>query len=144
MTDPKTLQFLWQYMTYADRQVLAAMDSVDDEGYGREQGISAGSLHKLLVHCLSAQTTWLQRLGGVSHPPPALDPASIARRDIAGRWAALHQELLAFAAAQTPASGCDHPIRQPPRGGVRAAAGPVHAARQRPRDLPSRADQFDD
>jgi uncharacterized damage-inducible protein DinB len=60
MLDPKTLQLLWQYMVSADGLVLAASDSLSDEAYHRDQGISAGSVHRLLVHCLSAQTTWLE------------------------------------------------------------------------------------
>jgi uncharacterized damage-inducible protein DinB len=103
MTDPATIQFLWQYMVHADGQVVAACTTLDDEGYHREQGISAGSVHKLLVHCLSAHVTWLQRLNQVDNPP-AVDPATVARDEVAGRWAAAHQSLLALAAAQTPQS----------------------------------------
>jgi uncharacterized damage-inducible protein DinB len=44
-------------MVYANGQVVAASDSLNDEAYHRDQGISAGSVHRLLVHCLSAQTT---------------------------------------------------------------------------------------
>jgi uncharacterized damage-inducible protein DinB len=103
MTEPKTIQFLWQYMAHADGQVLAAADPLSDEAYFREQGISFGSVHKLIVHCLSAHHTWLQRLNGVSNPLH-LNPAEIVRSHIDGRWAAAHQSLLAFADAQTPAS----------------------------------------
>lgn len=103
MTGPQTIQFLWQYMVHADAQVLEAADTVSEDGYVREQGISLGSLHKLLVHCMSAQHTWLQRLNGIGSPAP-IDPASVSPSELAGRWGALHQDLLAFAAAQTPRS----------------------------------------
>ena len=104
MVDPKTLQFLWRYMVHADAQVLAASDGLSDEGYYREQEISAGSVHNLLVHCMKCR----RRLGSsdstawVTRRQPTRPRSRGA--DLAGRWAALHQELLAFAAAQTPAS----------------------------------------
>jgi uncharacterized damage-inducible protein DinB len=103
MTEPKTIQFLWQYMVYADAQVLSAADTLPDEAYFRDQGISFGSVHKLIVHCLSAHHTWLQRLNGVNNPQH-INPAEVLRSQIDGRWAAAHQSLLAFADAQTPAS----------------------------------------
>ena len=68
MTDPKTLQLLWQYRVPADEQVLAAAVNVDDKSYHCDQGILAGSIHDLLVHCMSAQTSWLQRLRRVANP----------------------------------------------------------------------------
>lgn len=102
MNDIDTIRFLWQYMVHADAQVLAAADTVSDEGYRREQNISFGSIEKLLNHAMLAQRTWLRRLNGldvmyVDEPPPA-------RNEFAGRWSALHQELLAYADAQTPDS----------------------------------------
>jgi uncharacterized damage-inducible protein DinB len=103
MNDPQTLQFLWQYMVYADAQMLAASDTLSDDAYHREQGISFGSVHKLLVHGMSAQNTWLQRLNGLESPA-AIDAATVSRATLAGRWTEVHQEVLAFAAAQTPAS----------------------------------------
>ncbi|HXE56028.1 MAG TPA: DinB family protein [Tepidisphaeraceae bacterium] len=103
MIDPKTVELLWRYMVHADAQVLEAAQSVPDEGYFREQGISLGSIHKLLVHCMDAQHNWLNRLNGLENPP-LLEASQISRGMLAGRWAALHQELLAFAAAQSPQS----------------------------------------
>ena len=116
MGDPKTIQLLWQYMVHADAQVLAATESLTDEGYAREQGISAGSVHKLIVHCMGAQRTWLERLKGAGTPPLIL-PESVRRTDVSAQWTALHAELLEFAAAQTPASLAAN-IRSVTRSGV--------------------------
>ena len=103
MTDCDTIRFLWGYMVHADARVLAAADSLPDEAYHREQGISFGSVHKQLVHCASAHHTWLQRLNGIDKPP-SIPPESVPRSAVMGRWAAIHQELLAFADAQSPES----------------------------------------
>jgi uncharacterized damage-inducible protein DinB len=102
MNDIQTIRFLWRYMVHADAQVMAAAETVSDEGYCREQSISFGSIEKLLNHAMLAQRTWLHRLNGldvqyVDEPPPA-------RGDVPGRWSALHQELLGFADTQTPES----------------------------------------
>jgi uncharacterized damage-inducible protein DinB len=102
-TDPQTLLTLWRYMVHADAQVLQAADTVADDGYRRDQHISFGSIHNLLVHCVWAQEAWLARVNGTSFAPPP-DPAAVPRHAIAGRWATVHQELLAFANTQTAAS----------------------------------------
>src|SRR4051812_31717571 len=57
--DPRTLELLWQYMVHADQQELTAAATVQDEPYFRDQGISFGSIHKLLVHAYDAQRVWL-------------------------------------------------------------------------------------
>jgi uncharacterized damage-inducible protein DinB len=100
--DLQTIQFLWKYMVHADKEVLAASQSVPDEGFRREQNISFGSVEKLLNHCMLAQACWLERLAGkdvvfVDHPP-------LPRGEFPARWTQVHQELLAFAEAQTPES----------------------------------------
>ena len=102
MNDVETIQFLWKYMVHADAQIAQAADTLSDEGYWREQNISFGSVGKLLHHAVMAQTTWLQRLNGLD--VAYIDVPPLARDVLPGRWAQVHQELLAFADAQTPAS----------------------------------------
>ncbi len=98
--DPRTLQLLWQYMTHADEQEIAAAATVPDEPYFRDQGISFGSIHKLIVHCYDAQRVWLERLQGAA--TPAFSDAALVSRDALPRlWRESHQRLLAFAAEQT-------------------------------------------
>jgi uncharacterized damage-inducible protein DinB len=101
--DPRTLELLWQYMAHADDQIIAAAATVQDEPYFREQGISFGSIHKLLVHSYDAQRVWLERLQGNAKPNFS-DPANIARDILPSLWRDSHQRLLAFTAEQTPDS----------------------------------------
>jgi uncharacterized damage-inducible protein DinB len=101
--DPRTVELLWQYMVAADAEVLAAADSVGDEGYFREQGISLGSIHKLIVHAMDAQRIWLERLKGTVNPPFS-DPDQIPRAGVRDRWAELHPKLVSFASEQTTQS----------------------------------------
>lgn len=102
MNDLETIRFLWKYMVYADAQIMQAADTLSDEGYARELNISFGSVQKLLHHAVMAQTTWLQRLNGLD--VAYVDVPPLRREGLPGRWAQVHQELLAFADAQTPAS----------------------------------------
>ncbi|HEY2584373.1 MAG TPA: DinB family protein [Tepidisphaeraceae bacterium] len=116
MTDIQAIRFLWRYMVYADAQIIAAAETVSDEGYSREQNISVGSLEKLLNHAMLAQRTWLQRLNGLD--VMYVDDPAPTRKELPGRWAAVHQELLAFADVQTPGS-LQRVIRSRNRGGKR-------------------------
>lgn len=102
MNDLETIRFLWKYMVHADAQIMQAADTLSDEGYRREQNISFGSVEKLLHHAVMAQTTWLQRLNGLD--VAYIDEPTLSRAVLPGRWGQVHQELLAFADAQTPAS----------------------------------------
>lgn len=101
MNDLETIRFLWKYMVYADAQIMQAADTLTDEGYRREQSISFGSVEKLLHHAVMSQTTWLRRLNGFD--VAYIDVPTLSRDVLPGRWAQVHQELLAFAEAQTPA-----------------------------------------
>lgn len=104
MTDPSTIQYLWKYMAFADSQMLVAAASVDEPGFYWEQGISLGSIHKLLVHAVAAQTIWLQRL---QHQDPGRMLTAAELPDLAAireRWPPLHEELRLFAEQQTSES----------------------------------------
>jgi uncharacterized damage-inducible protein DinB len=102
MDDLHSIRFLWQYMVFADAQIQQAADTLSDEGYRREQNMSFGSVEKLIHHAIMAQTTWLQRLNGLDVAYADVPP--FPRDVVAGHWAQLHQQLLAFVDAQTPAS----------------------------------------
>lgn len=102
MINLETIRFLWKYMVYADAQIMQAAETLTDEGYRREQNISFGSVEKLLHHAVMAQSTWIQRLNGLD--VAYLDVPPLSRDLLPGRWSQVHQELLAFAEAQTPAS----------------------------------------
>jgi uncharacterized damage-inducible protein DinB len=101
--DPRTVELLWRYMVDADKEILAAADSVPDEPYFREQGISLGSIHKLLVHCTDARRVWLERLTGATDSNFS-DPATVSRDALRVSWAREHQKLLEFAREQTVSS----------------------------------------
>jgi len=102
MTDIETIRFLWRYMIRGDEQILAAAMTVPAENFAMEQGISFGSLAKLLNHARNAQKTWVTRLKGTD--TAYMDEPMPAREEFAATWAAVHQELLAFAESQTAES----------------------------------------
>lgn len=96
----KTIQFLWRYMVYADKQMLSAAMTVPVEAWERELGISSGSVRKVMEHCIGAQVRWLARM----HGPQLAVPQSLQRESAAAAWADVHAELMRFAAAQSDAS----------------------------------------
>jgi uncharacterized damage-inducible protein DinB len=103
MTRLETIQQLWQWMIAADREVLAASNAVDDPGFIWDQGISFGSLHKLLAHAMIAQRTWLSRLKGNDIPYPRGEPIP-DRAALPGAWGKVQTELMEFANSRTEAS----------------------------------------
>ena len=60
------LRDMFEFVRWADGQMLTAARAVPEEGYYKDQGISIGSIHKLLVHCMAAQWVWLSRWRGES------------------------------------------------------------------------------
>ena len=98
------LKEIYDHLKWADEQVLAAAETVSDEGFRREQNISLGSIHKLLVHAVSAQHLWLARWQGET-VLKALEPADYPTpADIRRMWDDVHSRIAAFLAKQTDAS----------------------------------------
>ena len=102
--DVEQLRDLFEYTAWADGRSVEVGRSVPADGYFFEQDISLGSVHKVLVHMLAVQEIWLSRWRG--EPPARMkdvtDYPTLAA--VEGRWPAVHAELAAFAAGQTPAS----------------------------------------
>jgi uncharacterized damage-inducible protein DinB len=98
------LKEMYAYMNWSDNRLLDAAATVSDEGLKREQNISAGSIHKLLLHSMGAQWLWLGRWQGDSTRKfPTVDelPTLDAVRK---RYAEVQQAVKAFLDAQTDES----------------------------------------
>lgn len=98
------IRSLFGYMIWADNLSLAAAAGLTEDEYFRERGISAGSIHKLLVHLMGAEWIWLQRWHGTS-------PIKIIgldeypdRPSLEARWPDLHRGLMEFVEGQTDES----------------------------------------
>jgi uncharacterized damage-inducible protein DinB len=96
------LQYMLEYVRWADGELLAASRSVPDEGYYKDQGISLGSIHKLLVHCMAAQWIWLSRWRGES-PTRLENHDDYPNRDsLMQRWPLVHSAMNDFLGTQSP------------------------------------------
>ncbi len=130
LIDVTAMKFLWQYMVFADQQVMAAAHSVDDAGYYAAQDISWGSLHKQIAHGVRAQAVWLKRLRGTDMRYPT-EPETVSRQTLVDECESVNRELLSFAAEQTPDS-LTEPIHFTSRAGQKFAlarwAGMAHVA----------------
>jgi uncharacterized damage-inducible protein DinB len=97
-----TLPDLVEFMIWGDEAILKAAASVPAERYMQDFGVSAGSLHKLLLHAMGAQWVWVQRLRRVPSPQ-FITPEEVPTREaLAARWATVHAAVREFVAGQTP------------------------------------------
>jgi len=95
------LHNMFEYVRWADASMIRAARTVPDEGYYRDQGISIGSIHKLLVHCMAAQWIWLSRWRGEC-PTRLENHEDFPTRDsLEQRWPLVHSAMLDFLGLQS-------------------------------------------
>jgi uncharacterized damage-inducible protein DinB len=84
-----------EFTIWGDQTILQAALAVAEDEYYKERGISAGSLHKLLVHAMGSQWVWLSRFKGIPWQMP--DATSYpTRAALAQRWPEVHETLREF------------------------------------------------
>jgi uncharacterized damage-inducible protein DinB len=95
---------MFEYVRWGDHESLMAARTVADPDYYKDQGISHGSVHKLLVHMMAAQWIWLCRFRNSS--PNRLETAEDYPTRIAleQRWPLVHAAMLDFVAHQSPSA----------------------------------------
>jgi uncharacterized damage-inducible protein DinB len=91
-------------MAWGDEQLLTVAASIPEAEYLRERGISAGSLHKLLIHMMAAQWVWLSRWQGVAMPYFETDQDHPNLPSLRNRWAIVHAEMKDLLIKQTAES----------------------------------------
>jgi uncharacterized damage-inducible protein DinB len=101
---PAFFREMFEYVRWGDQQSLMAARSVPDELYYKDFGLSHGSIHKMLVHMMAAQWTWLSRWRGQS--PPKLETAEDypTRILLEQRWPLVHAAMMDFVAHQSPSA----------------------------------------
>jgi len=98
------LRDMYEYVRWADHQLITAARSVNDECYHKEQGISLGSIHKLQVHMMAVQWVWLCRWRGES-PTRIENHTDYPTRDaVEQRWPLVHSAVFDFLGLQSPKS----------------------------------------
>ena len=98
------LQNMFEFIRWADGLMIRAARTVPDDGYYREQGISLGSIHKLMVHCMSVQWLWLSRWRGESPARVETHEDFPTRDSLEQRWPLVHSAMLDFLGMQSPKS----------------------------------------
>ena len=96
------LREMCEYLRWGDQQCLIAARSVSDEEYFKDYQISSGSLHKTLVHCMTAQWLWLCRFRGESPPRTEDETDYPTRMSVEQRWPLVHAALIDFVGRLTP------------------------------------------
>ncbi|HEV7298728.1 MAG TPA: DinB family protein [Tepidisphaeraceae bacterium] len=106
----------WQFIRWADeRQLLAARSVPDDAAYHREQAISHKSVHRMLLHMMSGQASWLRAWGAASGLPDHSAETCPDLTAIERFWPAVHTALGGYLAGLAPVE-LDRPIRFSRRG----------------------------
>jgi uncharacterized damage-inducible protein DinB len=94
----------FRFVRWGDEQCLAAAGDVLSDQYFKDRGFSAGSLHKLLIHMMASQWTWLTRFRGTPINRPEDDRDYPTLESLRNRWPIVHTECESFLASQTPQS----------------------------------------
>ena len=102
--DPHTFIDRCEFMEWGDHQLLAVATTIPQEEYFQDRGISAGSLHKLLVHMMGAQWIWLSRWRGEVSPRFEDEKDYPTLQSLKARWPGVHEEMKKFLELQTPQS----------------------------------------
>jgi uncharacterized damage-inducible protein DinB len=102
--DPHNFVDRCEFMEWGDHQLLAVAATIPQEEYFRDRGISAGSLHKLLVHMMAAQWIWLCRWRGETSPHFEDENDHPTLQSLKDRWVVVHDEMKRFLAEQTTTS----------------------------------------
>ena len=95
------LREMCEYLRWADQQSLVASRSVRDDEYYKDQHMSAGSLHKQLVHCMAVQWLWLCRFRGESPERLEDEREHPTRMSVEQRWPLVHSALVDFVGRQS-------------------------------------------
>lgn len=96
-----SIQRLYDYNDWAWQQLFPSLAQLDDVAYKADRGFFWGSLHRVLVHAMSAEYIWYERIMGTS-PTAMLDPADYADFAVVqAEWTAIDGNLRHFVATLT-------------------------------------------
>src|SRR5271169_3596242 len=101
---PEFFVHLFEYVKWADMRQLEAVRPLSDEEYYKDRGFSFGTIHKIMLHELSAQNVWLHRFKGEKSVWLFDEPRMAQRATIEPEWEAIHKRFTTFVAQQTPQS----------------------------------------
>ncbi|MBI1298906.1 hypothetical protein GC175_28575 [bacterium] len=83
---------LFEYNEWAWQRVFPSLAAIPEAAYFEERPFFWGSLHKVAVHCYSAEWIWRQRILG-SAPAAMVDPSKIGSlAELRERWDPLRAE----------------------------------------------------
>lgn len=102
--DPALFRHLFEFMKWADIELMDAARAVGDHAYYADRGFSLGSIHKLLVHAMGGQKLWLGRWDGTGLDRTLTETHAEypSRESLEAGWPRVHAGLFAFLDTQTP------------------------------------------
>jgi uncharacterized damage-inducible protein DinB len=111
---PEFFQSYFRYVTWADNRQLELVRALPEAEVYKDRGFSFGTMHKVLVHEIAAQSVWLDRFEGV--PPVWLmdDPRLAKLEGVIEHWPALHARGVRYMntlSAEKLAANLDYTLR---------------------------------
>lgn len=91
--DIKTIQQLYNYNYWAHRRVWTCVEGLTDTQFKQPLDYSIGSVHAQLVHTMSAESVWFDRIAGHS-PNGMASPADYpTRATLRHKWDTIEQHV---------------------------------------------------
>jgi uncharacterized damage-inducible protein DinB len=101
---PDYFTHMHEYVKWADLRQYETTKPLSDEEYFKDRGWSFGSIHKVMLHELAAQSVWLDRFLGQKQVWLFDEPRMANRGTIEPEWLKIHGRFSRFLAAQTAQS----------------------------------------
>ena len=99
---PQFYQHYFQYVIWADKRQLELVSALPEADLCKDRGFSFGTIHKILVHELAAQSVWLDRFEGVAPVWLVDDPRLATLAVVEQMWPKVHQRGVKYIASLTP------------------------------------------
>jgi uncharacterized damage-inducible protein DinB len=102
--DPAVFVDQFEFIEWGDDLLITAAAQLPEAEYLKDRGISAGSMHKLLVHMMAAEWVWLSRWRGEASPQFYTIEDYPTIESLAERWSPVHADIKGFLSEQTSGS----------------------------------------
>ncbi|MFN0136647.1 MAG: DinB family protein [Phycisphaerae bacterium] len=98
MSPNEALRPMLAYNDWADEQILAAAESLDDARLDQAIDVGRGTLRRVLIHTWAGEHVWVQRWQGKSETKWPDESAAVTIADLRERFRAAWRERDAFLA----------------------------------------------
>jgi uncharacterized damage-inducible protein DinB len=99
---PEFFQSYFGYVIWADQRQLGIVRALPEAEWYKDRGFSFGTMHKILVHEIAAQSVWLDRFEGREPVWLMDDPKLATLEGVIEHWPGLHERGARYMNTLTP------------------------------------------